>query len=120
MATEIEHQGDVDGDVEIVLDDGGGASLAVVSGPEGDQIGRDDPGDDEPTSGGGTVVDAPARGSVVEVVVVPDAYASADHANAPQVFASAVRLRPIFTVMSVVLMVLIALAVYGVSVLAAA
>ena len=56
----------------------------------------------------------------VEVVVVDDAFITADHADAQQVFAAAARLRPVFAALSVVLMICVALAAYGVSVLLAA
>ena len=113
MATEAGQQQTADG-VEIVLDATDGDVEIVL---------------DRRTETSGVVVDyiavvdeavQAALRPTVEVTVVDDAYITADHADARQVFASAARLRPLFAAFSLVLMVAVAFAVYGVSVLLAA
>lgn len=91
------------GDIEIVLDRGERPSGVVV-----DYV---------------AVVDEAVQAALkptVEVTVVDDAYITAEHADAQQVFASAARLRPLFACLSLVLMAVVAFAVYGVSVLVTA
>ena len=129
MATEAEQQTTDDG-IEIVLDnpDDGDAIQIVLDKPGDDNggieivVARGESDDDERGTvavdpiaaiGADTSIDRPQ----VEVVVVEDAYITADHADAAQVFAAAARLRPLFAALSIVMVVCVALAVYGVSAL---
>ena len=117
MATETEHHDTLDDGIEIVLDKPGaddGMEIVVRErGAGGDRTVVVDETDVVETRAD---IDAGAP-APVEVVVVDDAYITAEHADAQQVFAAAARLRPVFTALSVAMMICVALAVYGVSVL---
>ena len=123
--------------IAIVRDSGDGdQGIAIVREGVGDDVGVEIVQESDGDGGATTVVDSAAVTDTnteldtvaehevaiarVEVVVVDDAFITADHADAQQVFAAAARLRPVFAALSVVLMICVALAAYGVSVLLAA
>ena len=133
----VRDSGDGDQGIEIVRDSGDGdQGIAIVREGVGDDVGVEIVQESDGDGGATTVVDSAAVTDTnteldtdaehevaigrVEVVVVDDAFITADHADAQQVFAAAARLRPVFAALSVVLMICVALAAYGVSVLLAA
>ena len=133
----VRDSGDGDQGIEIVRDSGDGdQGIAIVREGVGDDVGVEIVQESDGDGGATTVVDSAAVTDTnteldtdaehevaigrVEVVVVDDAFITADHADAQQVFAAAARLRPVFAAVSVVLMICVALAAYGVSVLLAA
>ena len=133
----VRDSGDGDQGIAIVRDSGDGdQGIAIVREGVGDDVGVEIVQESDGDGGATTVVDSAAVTDTnteldtdaehevaigrVEVVVVDDAFITADHADAQQVFAAAARLRPVFAALSVVLMICVALAAYGVSVLLAA
>lgn len=109
MATDTDRPGRTGDSSEIVLEgmSAGDRSIDAHQSIEADGI---------------TMVDVATedeQGPRVEVLVVPDAHVKATHPDAPQVFASAARLRPVFAALSAVLVVCVLLAVFGMTVLVA-
>lgn len=139
MATETDQQDTLDDGIEVVIDGSRDDGIEVVTDASGDdgteivldrgggidvEIGREGRGDGNASATVDSIAVVEAETGVhtptVEVVVVDDAYITAAHADAQQVFAAAARLRPVFAVLSIVMMIGVILAVYGVSVLVTA